>query len=306
MSTTTRCLFAVGLSVSLFAACGDDDDDGFGGGSGGRAGGGGSAGRAGAAGAAGASGAAGNGGDAGSGGSGGSGTGGTGGSTAGTGGSTAGTGGSGEDPGDAGPDATADGGDVVPPGDGGVEPIACPDLEDAFDDADTSSNSNVIIARVVFEGGNAIVTFKAVGGDFNFAPPLQLCTGSEPADCDDAVQDLEGSGSGDAGAGDLLEGEEVEITTPLGDIVSAASGELALVNGLPNQEPDEPIIFAYINWGDYVSLAPTTGDNDDLATEADEEGVWDADSSIDVDGQTTIVADSDVTDENGFSVCTQP
>jgi hypothetical protein len=302
MSTTTRCLFALGLSVSLIAACGDDDDDGFGGG--------GSSGRAGSGGRAGAAGASGNGGGgaggstAGTGGTGGSnaGTGGTGGSSAGTGGSSnAGTGGSGGDPGDAGPDATADGGDVVPPGDGGVEPIECPDLDDALADADGDDSQGVIIARVVFDGPNAVVTFKAINGDFTFGPPQELCTGSEEGDCDEAVQLVEGEGTADGGVGDLLEGESVEFTTPLGDIVDAESGELALIDG-------GGIIRAYINWGDYVSLEPTVGGGDSLEARAVAEGggaVWATGDSIDVNGQTTIFADGDVTDENGFDVCTQ-
>jgi hypothetical protein len=298
MLTTTRCLFALGLSVSLFAACGDDDDDGFGGGSGGRAGSSGGGGRAGTGGGGTGGGTGGT--TAGTGGS----TAGTGGSTAGTGGSTAGTGGSGatggSDPGDAGPDATADGGDVDPPTDGGVEPIACPDLDDALDDADGDGSQGVIIARVVFEGANAVVTFKAINGDFTFGPPQELCTGSEEGDCDDGVQLLEGNGTADGGVGDLLEGESVEFTTPLGDIVDAESGELALIDG-------GGIIRAYLNWGDYVSLEPTGG-GDTLEERAVAEGggaVWATGDSIDVNGQTTIYADGDVTDENGFGVCTQ-
>lgn len=310
MSTTTRCLLALGLSVSLFAACGDDDDDGFGGGgTGGRAGSGGSAGRAGAAGASGAAGAAGNGGDAGSGGTGGSG--GAGGSgTGGTGGSSAGTGGSSAEPGDAGPDATADGGDVPPVVDGGAEPIACPDLDDATADADTSTDTQeVIITRLVFSGNNIEVTFRAIADTFTFAAPLQLCTGSRlNGDCDDGVQALEGSGAGDAGSA-LVAGEEVTFTTGLGDVVTAASGEIALVNGHPAIDAD-PIIRAYINWGNYVSLPATEGPNDgqsleEAAAEEGTVGVWVLGDSVDVNGQTTIYADGDVTDENGFSVCTQ-
>jgi hypothetical protein len=296
MSTTTRCLFALGLSVSLFAACGDDDDDGFGGGSGGRAGSSGGGGRAGTGGG----GTGGTGGStAGTGGS----TAGTGGSTAGTGGSTAGTGGSGatggSDPGDAGPDATADGGDGEPT-DGGVEPIECPDLEAALNDASGDDSQGVIIARLVFDGPNVVVTFKAINGDFTFAAPQELCTGSEEADCDDGVQLLEGSGTADGGVGDLLEGESVEFTTPLGDVVDAEAGEIALIDG-------GGIIRAYVNWGGYVSLEPTGG-GDTLEERAVAEGggaVWATGDTVEVNGQTTIYADGDVTDENGFDVCTQ-
>src|SRR5688572_7550678 len=77
MSRTARCLFALGLSVSLAAACGDDDGGDGVGGNGGTGGSAGTAGTGGAAGTAGAGGAAGDGGAAGNGG--------TGGTTAGTG-----------------------------------------------------------------------------------------------------------------------------------------------------------------------------------------------------------------------------
>jgi hypothetical protein len=327
MSMTTRCLVAFGLSVSLFAACGDDDDDGFGGGgSGGRAGGGGRGGTAGAAGAAGASGAAGAAGDAGSGGTGGSGgsagTGGSGGS-AGTGGS--GTGGSGEPP-DAGPDAAPDGGDE-PVVDAGPEPIACEFTDDnengiidETEGADTSEGTQeVIFTRLTFVGpdfpdctdanGCIQVTFRAVAeGGFAFNAPLQLCTGSEAnGDCDAGVQLIDASGNGDASTA-LQEGEEITYVTGLGDIVTPAAGELALVNGEPAVDTD-PIIRAYINWGGYTSLAATEGPNlgqslEEAAVEEGNDGVWVLDATVAVNGQTTIYADGDITDENGFSVCT--
>jgi hypothetical protein len=304
MMRTTRCLFALGFSVSLAAACGDDDGSpGPVGGSGGR---GGTAGRGGSAGTAGAAGAAGTAGRGGSGGMGGS-SAGTGGSSAGTGGSgagTGGTGGSGVEPPDAGPDAASDAGEVA---DGGPQPIACPDdLVEASADADTSAaGQGVIITRLVFVGTEVEVTFRAVGGDFDFAAPLQLCTGSEDTDCDADVQDVDGGGA----AGVLADGTEVTYSTPLGDIVTAASGEIALVNGDPSADAD-PIIRAYVNWGDYVSLEATEGPNDGESLEeaaADEgaDGVWATGSSIEVDGQTTIYATDDVGDADGFEVCTQ-
>jgi len=314
MSRTARCVFALGLSVSLAAACGDDDGDttniggSGGGGSGGRAGNAGSAGRGGAAGTAGTAGRGGNAGTGGAagtqgtvGGTGGGGAGGTAGAagTAGTGG-TGGTGGS-EEP-DAGADAAVT--------DAGVELAACPaDLDDLQNgptgDATTSTVSQeVIITRLVFDGANVAVTFKGIlAPGFDFGDPLLLCTGSEPEDCDDAVQALVGTGPGNS----LAPGEQVTVTTPLGDIVTAASGEIALVNGLPTS-PDagnpEPIVRAYVNWGNYVSLEPSTGNLGTLEERADDENVWTLDSSIDVAGNTTIFAADDVVSADGFGVCT--
>jgi hypothetical protein len=313
---TTRCLFALGLSVSLAAACGDDDTITGNGGSGGRAGGG-AGGRAGSGGAAGSAGAAGTGGSsAGTGGS----SAGTGGSSAGTGGSSAGTGGSSAGTGGVGPlDAGADGGEVT---DAGPEPIACPpDLVEATAAATTANDTQeVIITRLVFVGGDALgctdevngciqVTFRAIADSFSFIAPLQLCTGSQlVGDCDDGVQLLDASGDGDASTA-LNAGEEITYTTGLGEIATAASGEIALVNGEPAADTD-PIIRAYINWGDYVSLPATVGPNsgeslEEAAAEEGLVGVWLEGDSVEVNGQTTIYADADVTDENGFSVCTQ-
>lgn len=308
MSRTTRCLFALGLSASLAAACGDDDAIIAPGGSGGTGGSGGSSGSAG---------------DAGSGGDGGSsaGTGGssagTGGSSAGTGGTSAGTGGSGDelpdggvDPdggvlADGGPDTTPDGGDVTPPVDAGPEPIACPaDLVAATAGATSSENNQaVIITQLAFVGTDIQVTFRALA-DFDFVSPLQLCTGSDSStDCDENFYDL---GVGDGGT-ELAEGDEVTFTTPIGDIISAASGEIALVNGLPD-EADDPIIRAYINWGGYVSLDAPDGPNEqsleEAASEEGTEGVWTLGDSVDVNGQAIIYATGDVTTAAGFEVCT--
>ena len=290
MSRTTRCLFALGLSASLAAACGDDDAIIAPGGSGGTGGSGGSSGSAG---------------DAGSGGDGGS---------------SAGPGGSGDelpdggvDPdggvlADGGPDTTPDGGNVTPPVDAGPQPTDCPDLDEASQGADTSVNNQfVIITRLVFVEGNIEVTFRGVNGGFDFALPLVLCTGSEDDDCDPNVADLV---VGDGGTGALLEGDEVTFTTPLGN-ATAASGEIALVNGLPSEDPGA-IIRAYVNWGDYDSVAPTVGGGDDLEARAiaenANEGVWVLDESVDVGVNTTIYAignDVTATAADNWAACTQ-
>jgi hypothetical protein len=290
MMRTTRCLFALGLSVSLAAACGDDDGGGTSnGGTGGRAG---SAGTGGRAGGAGTGGAAGRGGAAGTGGStagtGGSsaGTGGTGGSTAGTGGS-AGAGGSTVELPDAGGDAAV----VIDSGapDSGVNGD-CPNFATEATGVEAAvGNQNIVISRVEFVSDGARVTFRGVGdGGFNFANPMVLCTGTSLADnCSEGVQDLDPDGA-------LDDNEEVEIFI---DAVDPETGELALVSGDP--EGVNPIVFAYIAWGDAFAS--------DLETNAVGGGFWTLDDRVPVDGDNTIYTDASEgsTDEAaGYGVCT--
>ena len=293
MSRTARCLFALGLSASLAAACGDDDGDetNIGG-----TGGGGSGGVAGTAGR-GGTGGGGTGGTAGTAGSGGNGDGGTGGvagtaGTAGTGGTggaagtagTGGTGGAGDEP-DAGPDA-----DVSDAG------STCPGSTSSATTG--AGNQEVLISALVFNDDDTVtVTFQGVlVGGFDFGDPLLLCTGSELDDCDDAVQGLP----------TLAPGQETTITTGLG-LVTAEAGEIALVNGLPSGLDGgdaSPFVRAYVNWGDYVSLEPENEAVADLETRADDEGVWTAGETIDIGANTVVFATGDVTSAAGFEVCT--
>jgi hypothetical protein len=295
MSRTTRCLFAIGLSVSLAAACGDDDDvTPSGGGSGGRAGSAGTGGRAGAAGTAGTGGAAGTTAN------GGSSAGGTGGGSAGTGGSggsSAGTGGSVAEPVDAGADAATDAAVVVVSDAGPVELVACEDLDEATATADTTAgNQEVIITRIQFNGnGSADVTFRVVIPQFNFTSPLELCTGSEfNFDCDDVVQD---PALGDGGVGILVEGDEVTFTTPG---VNPVAGEIALLNGAAS----DSIVRAYVAWGNFTSVAPLTGGGDSLDTRAADEGVWTDGERVELLGNSVIFANGNVTTAAGFDACT--
>lgn len=312
MSKTARCLFALGLSVSLAAACGDDDgdDDNTGGTGGGTAGTAGTAGRGGAAGNGGVAGTAGRAGAGGAGAGGRAGSAGTGGVSGVAG--TAGTSSTVEEP-DAGPDA-----DVT---DGGVG-VACPDLDEATQGATTSTaTQEVIITRVLFDGDDIVVTFRGGATGFNFASPLVLCTGSEDTDCDGgAVADLTGSGNADGGVGNLLPGEEVQYVFEnglVGTATTAESGELALVNGLdPNalMFPENAFVRAYVNWGNYSSLEPDSGTFDSLEVRAAGTGagdggvssdVWTLGDSIDIGPNNTIYATGEVTTEAGFEVCTE-
>jgi len=303
MSRTARCLFAIGLGVSLAAACGDDDGGDGTAGTGGAAGRGGTGGTAGRGGTAGVGGAAGGGSGGQATGGGGAGSGGVAG-TAGTGGGTAGTAGTagtgGEEPPDGGVDG---GGDAAPDGGGGSG--TCPNFTTASAGANSGNiNQEVIITRLVFDGPEVAVTFRAINQEFNFGDPLLLCTGSEFDDCDDVVQGITGTGT----AGALAVGEEATVTTALG-LVDASSGEIALVNGFPSGLDGgvlSPIVRTYVNWGDYNSLDPTSGVTQDLETRADDEAVWVSGDSIDPGTDTTIFATgADIRTAAAFDVCTQ-
>jgi hypothetical protein len=291
------------MSVSLAAACGDDDGDG------GTAGGGGTGGRAGAAGAAGTAGAAGSGGAAGRAGSGGAA--GTGGSNAGTGGggaggsSTAGTGGSGTagtnaEPPDAGPDA-ADGGDIGDAGNGD-----CPNFATTAQGVDGQTNQQVVISRVVFEGGGATVTLRGVGdGQFNFGDPMRLCAGPSNDQClEDEVQGIDDVDDA------FAVGQEAAVF--ISD-VDPAGGELALINDDP-VVADAPV-FAYIAWGDYISEDPEGGDAAEpptsLEARAIDAGFWtdnDQNSRIEVGDDNTIFIlganGGDSQSADGYNTCT--
>jgi hypothetical protein len=305
------------LSVSLAAACGDDDgDDNDTGGTGG----------GGAGGSAGAAGRGGAGGTAGVGGSGGS-TGGTAGvagdtGSAGDGGGTsgaAGTGGTAGTGGDDEPDAGPDAASLVDAG--GSCPASLADLPSAATESATSDNvaQEVMITLIAFEGNDIRVRFRAApdGPGFNFAEPLVLCTGSQQENCDGGVAELEGSGTVDGGTGILLPGEELEYVFENalddGTETTAEAGELALVNNLVPSEllfPENAFVRAYVNWGGYVSLDPV-GDFDggtifdNLETRAIEGGVWeDEDQSVEVGADNIIFATGNVRFADGFETCT--
>jgi hypothetical protein len=182
-----------------------------------------------------------------------------------------------------------------------VELVECPaDLDDATEGANTTTGTQeVIITRIVFnDDGGATVTFRAVVDQFNFVSPLVLCTGSEfDEDCDTGVQDLEGTGAFDGGVGDLLEGEEVEFTTPG---VNPVAGEIALINGAVG----DSIVRAYVAWGNFTSVAPSEGDFDDLETRAADENVWTDGERVELLGNSVIFANGDVTTADGFDACT--
>lgn len=301
MSRSAFSLVALGLSMSLAAACGDDADVIAVGGSGGTGGSSGAAGNAGTGGTAGVAGAAGTGGAAGTAGAAGDGgTGGTTGGTGGTGGATGGTGGTVELP-DAGADAAApDGGELADAGGEDVLTRECPaDFDVLLDLADGPNNQPLGFSRIEFRDGGADVTFVGLG-EHNFAPPQVLCTGSATGDCDENVQDLL-PGSVDAGTALLTEGEEVTIFT---SGVDPAAGELALVNSPPDEdEGADDFIFAYIAWGTFASVGPVGG-GDSLEARAVAAGFWTLNDRVDVGTDTTIFVQGDVNTAAGYDACT--
>jgi len=317
MPRATRCLFALGLSVSLAAACGDDDGDGTNTGGTGGGGTGGSAGTAGRGGTAGTAGAAGTGGSAG-GVAGAAGDNGGGGDGAGAAGAPPAGGTGGDDDGDAGtvPDAP------IPLLDaGGSCPASLAEPPPAAATASASSDNveqEVLISLISFEGDDIRVRFRGNpnGLGFNFAEPLVLCTGSQQINCDSGVAELEGSGTVDGGTGILLPGEEIEYVfeNALNDDTetTAEAGELALVNNLVPSEllfPENAFVRAYVNWGGYVSLEPegefdagTIFDN--LEVRAVDGGVWEGGESVEIGTNTAIFATGDVKSADGFETCT--
>lgn len=316
MFRTSRCLFALGLSVSLAAACGDDDGDdttstaGTGGG-----GAGGSAGTAGRGGTGGTAGAAGTGGsDGGAAGAAGTGANGGAAGAAGTGG-TAGTGG--EDDGDAGtvPDAPIP---LLDAGGSCPASLAEPPPAAATEGASSENvEQEVLISLIAFEGDDIRVRFRGNpnGLGFNFAEPLVLCTGSQQENCDGGVAELEGSGTVDGGTGILLPGEEIEYVfeNALNDetATTAEAGELALVNNLVPSEllfPNNAFVRAYVNWGGYASLDPVGEFDagtifDNLEVRAVDGGVWEGGESVEIGTNTTIFATGDVGSAEGFATC---
>jgi hypothetical protein len=296
MMRATSCLFALGFGAALTAACGDDEGGTGDGGNGGRAGRSGLAGRAGAAASGGAAGRGGASGIAGTGGA------------AGMGGGSAGASGSGGnagEPADAGADAATDAGEAV---DGGPQPTACPaSFEAVADGIEGQDTQNVIISRIVFRNGGADVTFRGVGnGTFDFAPQQALCSGSEDADCDEGVQDLDRPDDGGANA--LAVGEEVTFFKANVDVVG---GELALVNDLPSEDPDT-FVFAYIAWGTFTSVPPVGVDGalslDERASNEGADGIWSLGDRVENGVDTTIFVLGEVNAsdfEVGFDSCTQ-
>jgi hypothetical protein len=276
MSRTASCLFALGLCASLAAACGDDDgDDNNAGGTGG-GGTGGTAGSAGRGGTGGTAGTAGRGGTGGGGtggvaGTGGAGNGGGGnGGTAGTAG-TAGTGGTSELP-DAGPDADVVGADSGLNG-------SCPSFAAEAAGIEGAANQVVVISRVEFNDGLARITFRGVGdGGFNFDSDPELCRAD-----DDCVVFLDGFETS------LDADEEVSLDFP---DVDPESGELTLWNG----DDLNPIVFAYIAWGE----APTS----DFETAASTGGFWTSGEFVDIDANNTIYGNGAAETADGYGVCT--
>ena len=232
-----------------------------------------------------------------------------------------GSGGAAGGEGGTGGDEPPDAGSFEPLDAGGLCPAGFDDLVSGPTAGAHTDNATqeVIITRIVFDGDDIQVTFRgAIPTGFNFSSPLVLCTGSEFSDCDGgAVGEVQGSGSGDGGVGNLLPTEEqtyVFRDALVGTSTTAESGELALVNGLdPNSLlfTDHAFVRAYVSWGNYESQDPS-GPFDaatafpNLEERAFADGVWTLGDSIEVGSDDTIYATDEVTSASGFQTCTQP
>lgn len=303
MSRTATCFVALGLCVAMAAACGDDDGGDGGGGSGGQGGTGGSGGSAGSGGSGGvggtSAGAAGqtNGGSSGAAGADNGGAGGSAGSSAGAAGS--GT----VDPPDAGPDGSVEGDASTEPPDSGPVVVAdsgvngnCGGFVSGLLTLAPQNNQDVVIARVIFNDDDetATVVLRSVN-PFAFGGEQVLCWGPANSQCVEVDDDL---------TGEQPAGLEVRVTVGVDEnnAVSAEEGELLFASETPE---NVPTVFAYVNWGDHVSVdvdaGGPLGTNEALADVAN---FWTLGDSIDLDGNNAFFGDGDTAEAAGFDVCT--
>lgn len=315
--TALHCFLALGISVSLAAACGDDDPT-FPDGNGGNAGNAGSSGMAGSGGSSGGS--SGSAGMSGSGGS--SGTGGTGGAQGGTGGGSGGDGGSAgdDDPdaGDGGPDGSVVEPDASTGGTGGAAGTGgtggaggsgstadCPANQNGI--AVANNNQELAIVRVLFDGAGQVVIRNVAtlpDGGAGATQPLAsvfLCNG--PDLCVDLGEDGDCTETGEDD--DLLFGEEATCDVP--GVLAEAAGELALLNAPAASESS--FIRSYVAWGNVVSAEPErdAGTVDSLEVRADDGQFWTLTDRIPAPagGQDAIYAIGNLGVEAGYDVCTE-
>ena len=325
--TALRCFLALGISISLSAACGDDEG---GDGSGGSSGNAGNAGSNGMSGSSGASGSAGNGGSAGSAGSSGasgsSGAAGQGGGNGGDGGSSGQGGSAGEEP-DGGPDGAVveepdastggtggaagtggTGGSAGTGGSGGSGSTAdCPANQNGIVNANNSQE--LAIVRVLFDGAGQVVfrnVLEAIEGDAGATTQsLQsvfVCNG--PENCFDVSEDGNCTESGDDD-GDLLAGEEATCDVP--GTLAEVGGELALTNAVAASESS--FVRSYVAWGNAVSVPPErdAGTVDSLEVRAEDGDFWTLGDRVaaPTGTQDAIFATGSLIVETGYTVCTQ-
>lgn len=287
----------------MAAACGDDDGGDGAGGGGGTGAAGGSAGAGGGGGT--SAGEGGGGGSAGS--SAGSTSGGAGGSagsgTAGTGGAAgSGTAGSGTvEPPDAGPDggeadASPDSGGPVTVPDSGVNGD-CAGFTTGIPNIDPQNSQDVVIARVIFnpDGVTATAVLRGIN-PFGFGGDHVICWGANNSTC--------------AGVDDGISGDEspagAEILVTVGtpdDPIEVDEGELWFGANFPEEDP---IVFAYVNWGDHDSEdADDGGPILSLEGMADAAGFWTVGDSIELDGDdNAFFGFGDTAVGAGFDGCT--
>jgi hypothetical protein len=159
---------------------------------------------------------------------------------------------------------------------------------------DAENNQDVVIARVVFaaDAQTATVTLRVLF-PFTFGAPMQLCWGSNDAQCvsaDDGVQ------------GQRPIGTDFPLTVGTQAFpVSRAAGELAFNSDLPSVES---FPFAYVNWGQHPSVDPDGAGPllslQDIATGA---GYWTSGDSIELGTANAFFGNGATASESGFVAC---
>jgi hypothetical protein len=159
---------------------------------------------------------------------------------------------------------------------------------------DAEDNQDVVIARVVFaaDAQTATVTLRVLF-PFTFGEPMQLCWGSNDAQCvsaDDGVQGPRPIGT------DLA----LTVGTPAFP-VSLAAGELAFNSDLPSLES---FPFAYVNWGQHTSVDPDgAGPLLSLQEIATGAGFWTSGDSIELGTANAFFGNGATVVESGFVAC---
>jgi hypothetical protein len=160
---------------------------------------------------------------------------------------------------------------------------------------DAQNSQDVVIARVVFaaDAQTATVTLRVLFA-FTFGAPMQLCWGSNDAQCvsaDDAVQGPRPIGTDFA----------LTVGTPAFPVTRAA-GELAFNSDLPSVFESFP--FAYVNWGQHTSVDPDGAGPllalQDIAVEA---GFWTSGDSIELGAANAFFGNGETLFETGFVAC---
>lgn len=159
---------------------------------------------------------------------------------------------------------------------------------------DAEDNQDVVIARVVFaaDAQTATVTLRVLF-PFTFGEPMQLCWGSNDAQCVSADDGVQGPRPIDT---DFV----LTVGTPAFP-VNPAAGELAFNSDLPSVES---FPFAYVNWGQHPSVDPDgAGPLLSLQDSAVGAGFWTSGDSIELGTANAFFGNGATAFQTGFVAC---